>query len=290
MGWLPGFSGIAGMVLTSLSGKNVAIGEVRQQDILEELLLARGAHVTKVPLVAILDAPDPAPVLGWIQRFIQEPPRMLILLTGEGLRRLFSLARTNHLAEPFIVALTRTSLLCRGPKPARAARELGLSDTIAAREPTTDGVIATLAGINLQNCRVGVQLYGEEPNLKLISALGKAGAIIDTVAPYVYADREDENRVVDFIHILQSGVIDAVAFTSQPQFKRLQTVATARGIGQELRQGLEKTVIAAVGPVVRDQLEAAGYTVAVMPERTWFMKPLVTALGRYFENTVEHPL
>lgn len=144
--------------------------------------------------------------------------------------------------------------------------------------------MATLGSHDLAGKRVAVQLYGEEPNLALTDFLREKGAVVDTVAPYVYASREDETKVLQFIRALAAGELDAVTFTSQPQYKRLQDVARRHGLENELREGLRRTLLAAVGPLVAQQLVEAGHTVAVMPDRTYFMKPLVTALMRHFEE------
>ncbi len=268
----------------SLQGKVVAVPETRQLGILVELLSNRGARVLEIPLVAILDAPDPLPVLAWLQRFVKAPPALFILLTGEGLRRLLELAERHGLQESFVAALRATRKLCRGPKPERVLRGLGLQADLLAQEPTTEGVIASLAAEDFAGKPVAVQLYGEEPNLRLVDFLRAKGAVVDVVAPYVYASQEDEARVVQFIEALQAGEVDVMTFTSQPQYKRLQDVAKARGLEQALQQGLRRTLLAAVGPVVAQQLTEAGFDVAIMPDKSYFMKPLVTAIMRHFER------
>lgn len=156
-----------------------------------------------------------------------------------------------------------------------------------ATVPTTDGVITTLIAQDLREQRVGVQLYGEEPNLKLQEFLTAQGAIADVVAPYVYANKVEETKVLDFIAALEGGQIDVIAFTSQSQFKRLHDVASSNQMLDQLNKGLRATTLAVVGPVVKQQLEAAGYKVAIMPERVYFMKPLVAAVERYFESTTQ---
>lgn len=275
---------------TVLSGKTVAVPETRQLDILVELLRNRGAAVLEVPLVAILDAPDPEPVLAWLRRFVATPPALFILLTGEGLKRLLELAGRHGLQDTFVQALSGTLKLCRGPKPERVLRTLGQQADLQGLEPTTEGVISTLAGLELQNSRVAVQLYGEEPNLRLVEYLRGRGALVDTVAPYVYAGREDESRVVSFIEALHKGQIDVVAFTSQPQYTRLLEVAKKHGLEALLHAGLQRTLLAAVGPLVAQQLQEAGLQVDVMPDKTYFMKPLVTAILRHFEHAADYPL
>ncbi len=274
----------------SLHGKIVAVPETRQLGILVELLTNRGAQVLEIPLVAILDAPDPAPVVAWLQRFIETPPELFVLLTGEGLKRLLELAHRHGLQDAFVDALRRTRKLSRGPKPERVLRTLGLQADILAPEPTTEGVIASLASQDLSAKRIAVQLYGEEPNLRLVDFLREKGAGVDTVAPYVYASKEDEAKVVQFIKALEAGQVDVVTFTSQPQYMRLHDVAKAHGLEQALQAGMKRTLLAAIGPLVAQQLTEAGFDVAIMPDKTYFMKPLVTAIMRHFEQRAGNSL
>jgi uroporphyrinogen-III synthase len=79
---------------------------------------------------------------------------------------------------------------------------------------------------------------------------------------------------------MAGGQIDAVAFTSTPQVRRFCHVARAFNREAELRQGLERVVVAAVGPVVAAELDAMGVKVNVTPhDNTFFMKPLVRELA-----------
>lgn len=265
----------------NLQGRRIAVPETRELDVFAAMLEKRGAQVLRCPLVAILDAPDPAPVLAWIRAFNEGRCDDLILLTGEGLRRLLSCIERHApaLREAFVGRLAQVRILARGPKPGRALRELGLRPTLTAAEPTTAGLIATLATLDLRGRRVGVQLYGSEPNRPLQDALRAAGAEVLAVAPYVYADAADTGRVVALIDELARGAVDAIAFTSMAQVERLFRVADEAARTDALKSGLARTRVAAVGPVVADALAARGVGVAAMPEGDYFMKPLMRALG-----------
>lgn len=265
----------------SLKGKVVAVPENRQLLLLTRMLINREADVISVPLVAIHDAPDPKPVLDWIETFIAKPPDILILLTGEGLRRLISLCEKSALKNAFIDALNKVDVLCRGPKPNQALREIGLERQFDAKAPTTDGVIARLDELSISSKSVAVQLYGEEPNLKLISYLEQRGAIVSTVAPYVYANKLEDEKVIELISAMSNGRINVIAFTSQPQIHRLFQVAKQNQLEAELKAGLSLCHVAAVGPVVKEVLNNKGITVEIMPERTFFMKPMVTAIVKF---------
>jgi uroporphyrinogen-III synthase len=260
-----------------LAGRRIAVLEHRELDRLGAMLEAQGAATWRCPLVAIADAPDPVPATRWLQRFVAAPPDDLVLLTGEGLRRLLGFAERAGIGDGFRAALARVRTITRGPKPARALRELGLAPRLRAERPTTDGVIAALAAGELQGRRVGVQLYPEAP-ATLVEFLAGAGAVPEPVSPYVYIPSVDDEAIRALIAELAAGRVDAIAFTSATQATRLFAAATQAGLLPTLDVALQRTVIAAVGPVVAAELARRGLDVAIMPRDAYFMKPLVSAI------------
>jgi uroporphyrinogen-III synthase len=264
------------MDIQPLAGRVVAVPETREIDVFAAMLERRGARVVRCPMVAIRDAPDPAPVLQWSRALAAGSFDDLVFLTGEGLRRILGCIERSEptLREDFIAGLTRARKITRGPKPARALRDLGMKPDIAAEKPTTEGVIASLRAHDLRGRRFGVQLYGTEPNRPLVEFLESSGAKVSTVAPYVYADASDDAAVLELLRRLNNGEIDAIAFTSTPQIERLFAVAPA----QTVIDALARTVIAAVGPVVADTLHKHGLQARVMPEDSFFLKPLTSVL------------
>lgn len=263
-----------------LQGRTIAVAESRELDIFVSMLERRGARVLRCPLVDILDAPDPAPVLKWVHWFNSGACDDLILLTGEGLRRLLACIehREPTLHAPFLAQLFRVRKITRGPKPARALRDLGLKPDLAAEEPTTQGIITALRQFDLSGRAVGVQLYGTDPNLPLTQFLQQAGATAHTVAPYVYADKTHDAEVIELIVHIAAGEVDAIAFTSRAQVERLITVAEAAEQGEALKAALGRICVAAVGPVVAEALTAQGIKVDLMPTESYFLKPLTSKL------------
>jgi uroporphyrinogen-III synthase len=263
-----------------LSGRRIVVPETRELGQLLRMLEERGADTVPCPMVAIRDTPDTAPVEMLLRRFANGTCDDLVLMTGEGLRRLLGFARRLDLEPAFLVALAATRKITRGPKPVRALREIGLGADLPADEPTTEGVIAALERHDLTGRRVGVQLYPGNANERLLKFLEGAGAEADPVLPYVYASEVDDARVIAVIAEMAAGQIDAIAFTSAPQVRRFRDVARAFGREAELRQGFKRIVVAAVGPIVAAELEAIGVQVNVTPsDNTFFMKPLVRELA-----------
>lgn len=266
-----------------LQGRTIALPETRELDVFARLLESRGATTLRCPLISILDAPDQGPVLEWLRRCVAGELDDLILLTGEGLRRLLGFAGRAGIEEAFVRRLGEMRKITRGPKPARVLRDLGLTSDLAAAAPTTEGVIAALRPLDLRGRRVGVQLYGTEPNPALMNFLHEAGATALPVAPYVYASATDDAHVIDLIRRLDEGGVDVIAFTSGPQVARLWDVAARSGLEGSLIRGLGRTRVAAVGPLVADTLRAKGVTVAMMPGESYFMKPLVSEIVAQFK-------
>ena len=263
-----------------LSGRRIVVPETRELGQLVRMLEERGAEAIPCPMIAIRDAPDAEPVAAWLRWFVKGTCDDLVLMTGEGLRRLLGLARRIDLESAFLDALRTTRKITRGPKPVRALREVGLDADIPADEPTTEGIIAAMRRHDLSGRSVGVQLNPGNPNRRLVDFIEAAGAVPYPVLPYVYVSEADDARVLAIINDMAAGQFDAIAFTSAPQVRRLRDVARATGRDADLLQGFRRIVVAAVGPIVASELEALGVQVNITPPRgTFFMKPLVRELA-----------
>ena len=262
-----------------LAGKVVAVPEARQLDVLANLLERRGASVLRCPLVGIVDSPDEAGVVGWIDRLIATPTDLVVFYTGEGVQRLVGFARRSGHEKALLAALGRTPKLTRGPKPKRALKALELESEYSATEPTTAGMIEAANGIATLR-RVALQLYSQDQDRQLAHYFEQRGAAVDAVAPYAYAyaSKADDERVAALIEELSAGRVDAIAFTSKAQVQRLLELAQKRGLEAALRSGFERTKVAAIGPVVAAELESARIRVDTMPEESYSMKPLVTSV------------
>src|SRR4029453_17015877 len=172
-------------------GRRIVVPETRELGQLLRMLEERGADSVPCPMIAIRDAPDQVPINAWLHRFARGTCNDLGLMTGEVLRRLLGFAQRLELEADFRVALAATRKITRGPKPVRALREIGVAADLPAEEPTTEGVIAALERYDLTGRRVGVQLYPDNANERLLKFLEGAGAKADTVLPYVYTPEVD---------------------------------------------------------------------------------------------------
>ena len=271
-----------------LKGRRIVVPETRELDLFMNMLRARGAMPIACPLVAIRDVADSALIDLWLRRFITRPCDDLVLLTGEGLRRLIGCAERAGVKPAFVAALAGPRKFARGPKPVRALREIGLDADVVASIPTSAGVVDALSALDLSGRLVGVQLYPDGDHQLLLGFLADVGARADAVVPYLYASQADDEAALAIIKQMAAGEIDAIAFTSSPQVRRLFNVAVKAGRGEALREGLRRTLVAAIGPVVAAELAAFDVRFDIMPaNEAYFMRPLVRELGEAFASRVK---
>jgi uroporphyrinogen-III synthase len=263
-----------------LNGYRILILETREEAQFSRLLTEQGADVLQCPMFAIHDAVDPAPVEAWIRRAIQRPFDDLVLLTGEGLRRLMKLATRVGIEKDFVAALGKARTFTRGPKPGRALREIGLEPQMTTEKPTSEGVAEMMSRVDLTGHRVGLQLYPDKDHGALIGAITAQGAEVNTVLPYVYDTKAADTNIVNAIDEMANGRVDAIALTNLGQIRRLIETARAHGWEAKLRDGLAQTPIAAVGPAVSEELKSHGLRADISPaNEAFFMKPLISAMA-----------
>ena len=268
------------------NGYRILILETREEAQFSRLLTEQGADVLQCPMFTIHDAPDPAPVEAWIGRCIEKPFDDIVLMTGEGLRRLMKVVRRIGVEQEFIAALGKARKFARGPKPGKALREIGLEQQMTTEKPTSEGIAEMLSRIDLRGHRLALQLYPDKDHGVLIGAIQAQGAEVDTVLPYVYDAQAADANIVAAINEMTGGRIDAIALTSSGQVRRLVDVAKTHRYEEQLRHGLKCTPVASVGPVVSEELKSHGLHTDISPANdAYFMKPLISAMATALGKT-----
>src|ERR1700738_1467724 len=210
-----------------LNGYRILILETREEGRFSRLLAEQGADVLQCPMFTIHDAPDAAPIEAWIRRFIEQPCDDLVLMTGEGLRRLMKGVRRLGGEKDFLPARGKARKFARGPKPGRALRELGLEPQVTTEKPTSEGIAEMLSRLDLAGHRLCLPLFSGKDHSRLIGAITAHGAEVDTVLPYVYDAEAADANIVIAIDEMAQGRIDVIALTSSGQVRRLIEVAEA---------------------------------------------------------------
>ena len=196
--------------------------------------------------------------------------QIVIFLTGVGTRILFSAMETQHAREPLVDALSHTTVVVRGPKPAAALRELGVPIAIQVPEPNTwRDLLKALdeqePPTSLQGKIVAVQEYGAR-NPELLDGLGARGARIKSVPVYQWALPEDTEPLRQAVKEICEGRIDVLLVTSAIQVEHLMQVAGEAGMADCVRPGLQRGLIASIGPISTEALQRYGLSADMEPE------------------------
>ena len=192
---------------------------------------------------------DPAHIDELIRDWNSAPPDIFIFQTGVGARALFAATDSLGLTDVLLRLLDSAQVVVRGPKPATVLHSRKVRIDCAASDPfTTHEVLAAMHGTPLRGKRVAVQRYGET-NRELQAALESEGAEVIEIVTYRWALPQDTSPLLRLIDALGRNEIDLVAFTSASQASNLFAVALDGGKEASLKQGLDRTLVASIGPV-----------------------------------------
>lgn len=247
-----------------LAGCTVGITADRRREELESLLVRRGATVLSGPALRIVPVAEDEHLAAVTRGLVEQPPDVLVVTTGVGLRGWFEAADGWGLGEPLLAALAGARVLARGPKATGAVRAAGLREEWSPASESSDEVLARLLEEGVAGLRVAVQLHGE-PQVGFCDALRAAGADVVEAPVYRWVPPHDLAPLDRLIDALVAGEVDALVFTSAPAAVSLLAQAGPRR--ERLLAVLrEHVVVACVGPVCARPL-VAEQVPCVLPER-----------------------
>lgn len=266
-----------------MKGKTIAILENRAGTQLADLVRKYGGRPFSAPALAELPDIDTAYITGLLREWQAKPVKAVIFQTGVGTKALFETTDKLGLTDMLLYLLAESLVVVRGPKPTAALRSRGVRIDLGAKAPYTSAeVLEALAPVALKQERVMVQRYGEA-NVELEQALQARGAAVIEIPTYRWAMPDNTLPLVALMDALARGEIDAVAFTSASQAGNLFTLADQLGRSEALRAGLNKTLVASIGPVCTRKLEKLGVTVGIEahpPKLGPFVQALDATLSR----------
>ncbi|MGB6554940.1 MAG: uroporphyrinogen decarboxylase [Candidatus Binataceae bacterium] len=230
-------------------------------------LITRGGAVAIVaPAMREVPLGENPAAFDFAQHLLEGEIEVAIFLTGVGVRALFQVMESRHPRTTLVTALGRIVTVVRGPKPARALRDLGIEPTVTTPEPNTSReLLAALAAYrDLRGARVAVQEYGVS-NSDLIAGLEARGAHVAVVPVYRWTMPTDLEPLRAALRAIADGRADAAIFTSSHQVTNVMQVAQADGIDAEVRRGLAAMAVGSIGPVCSEELRAHGVAVDFEP-------------------------
>ena len=192
----------------------------------------------------------------------------MIFETGVGVRFLVESLSSRIPRSAWAEALGKTKVVARGPKPAAALRELGVSIDHLVPEPNTWRETLALLDSHLPvaGLRVAVQEYGK-PVPELTDGLEQRGARVTRVPVYRWALPEDTGPLRAALNAIAQRQVGTALFTAAQQVEHVLQVAADAGIEQDVRTALSQhVVVGSIGPTTSAALRTRGLPVDIEPE------------------------
>ncbi len=231
---------------------NVLAFESRRGAEMATLLRNLGWIPTIVPAFTETPQDDPREAIQFAADLKQGKFEQVIFLTGVAVRQL---AKTPLPLPELQKAVT----IARGPKPAAALREIGITPTIIIREPATWREILVALADQPKRSTAVIE-YGRSDD-RLLAGLSDLNIPHQSVAVYHYDFPADRAPVQDVLARLARNEFDIVIFTASVQYMFLAAAAT----DDTWKQGLHHAYIASIGPTMTETLEADGIPVNFQP-------------------------
>jgi uroporphyrinogen-III synthase len=197
-----------------------------------------------------------AEAYAFAERLFKDEFDGLILLTGVGTRMLWKTLITAYPEDDLKAALSRITIIVRGPKPSAVIRELGLTPNVLVPEPNTwRELITTMRDRPEKN--LAVQEYGKS-NPELMAALEAQGRTATAVRVYGWDLPENTGPLREAAARLAAGRIDVVLLTTSMQLVNLMKIAAEEGIDRQVAEALQSAFIGSIGPTTTETLEEFG--------------------------------
>jgi uroporphyrinogen-III synthase len=265
-----------------LAGWTVAVTADRRAAEQVAMLERRGATVMHAPVIRTLPLGPEAGLRAATAGLVDDPPDMLVVTTGIGVRSWFASSWTWGLGEALAESLVDTQVLARGPKAAGAMIGEGLPVHWRAPDETMAGVLEHLLTLPLTGRRLAVQLAGRGDG-GFADALRAAGATVVELFVYEWVIPEAGQAVTRLVRALVGREIDAITFTSAHAVENL--LGLAGPYAEQVRDCLATgdVSVACVGPLTAVAAENAGATdvVVASPAR---LGAMVRALAERFAD------
>ncbi|MDQ3815302.1 MAG: uroporphyrinogen-III synthase [Armatimonadota bacterium] len=255
---------------TNFDGLRVIAFESRRAAEMKTLIENQGGVATVVPSMREVELEENPEAGAFERALFAGEIDVIIFLTGVGTRLLAREIETRVPREQLIAALSRTTVVARGPKPVAALRDLGVPVAVRAPEPNTwrellSELDAQRDIVPLSGRRVALQEYGMT-NRALVEGLEARGAQVVRVPVYRWALPEDTGPLRQAVEEIAAGGHDVALFTTSTQIWHLFQIASEVGLTDELRQGLRQMVIASIGPTCSEALHEHEVPVDFEPE------------------------
>lgn len=277
-----------------MAGCVVLVTADRRSAELGAALGRRGATIRYAPALSVQPNLDDTALLEATRALIADPPDVVVITTGIGLRGWIEAADAVGIGEQLTAALDGARIVARGPKARGAIQAAGLQADWVAESETSAEIAEVLLDEGVRGLRIAVQHHGAGAD-GLDEAFEAAGAIVRSLVVYRWGPPVDPAALSASVRSTAAGEIDAVVFTSAPGAAAWWAAADEEGVGETIARLFARgeVVVAAVGPVTARPTLERGVT-PLVPDRGRLGSLVRTLVAHYGGlqtlDTVKGPL
>jgi uroporphyrinogen-III synthase len=254
----------------SFKGLRILSLESRRAKEAEKLIRTYGGEALVVSSMREIGLESNEETLEFARGLLRGDFDLVVFLTGVGVRAMLDIVEQQFDRNEFLEALRKVKIAARGAKPTTALRELKISVHVISEEPSTwrelIRAIRETLGENLAGMRVAVQEYGAS-NPEFLAELSCCCDTLLKVPVYQWALPEDLQPLQDAVSAVINGMIDVILFMTAVQVIHLFKVAEQMGVVDQLRAGLQSTVVLSIGPTTSEELAHYGIQPDFEPSR-----------------------
>ncbi len=255
----------------SLVGYRVAVTAARRARELCTMLRRHGATVSSAPAITMIPMSDDGQLRSSTEVLIDQPPDIVIVTTGVGLRGWLAAASEWGLADRLTAALSQARIVARGPKATGAIRGAGLREEWSPESESSRDISQYLRDSGISGCRIAVQMHGAtddwDPFPEFLDELRSARADVIPIRVYRWKPAPAGGEFDQLIQGIAHREFHAVSFTSAPAVAATLMRAAELRISGQLLDALRSDVRAmCVGPVTAAPLLRLGVP-ASWPDR-----------------------
>ena len=251
------------------TGLCVASFESRMAAVMEQGIRKFGGEPISVPTMQEIPLEKNPDISLFAEKLFAGEIDGIIFTTGVGARYLFQALEQTYSKADLVQALSRITVVARGPKPVRVLTEWGVPVTLKVPEPNTWHEILEILdwsekSFSLKGKTIAVQEYGDaEP--RLLDGLAQRGAKVIRISVYRWALPDDTGPMKRAIQVVIEGRVDIALFTNAAQIRHLLRVAREEGLEKPFREALAGSVIASIGPTATEALAEERLAVDLEP-------------------------
>lgn len=202
----------------------------------------------------------------FVQRVLEGTSDYIIFTSANGIT--FTLDKlSGKEKENFITSLKKCRVIAIGPNTEKELIKIGIDNPFLPGNYSSEGIVEALCP-EVKGKIVGTARSSFGAKL-LIEGLEKCGATVYDTHVYTLSIPEGVMQK-ELIERTLAGEVDAFAFTSSMMVKGFMRHAERMGVGDIIRETLNRAVVGAIGNPTGDTLKKHGVNASVIPEKFTF--------------------